>query len=286
MPLDEQAEVRLYDEVRQPVVWASTKGRSEAQFDNVRSGLYEIEASAPGFKTVRQELTATSNHEAYRLLIVLPRDVAGAATDIKLGQILAPKPRKEAEKGIAAMNEGKLAQAQKHYEAAYKLAPTNANVNYLLGVLFVREKNIAEAEKRLNRAISLDSRHAGALTELGYVLLQKGDVAGASAVLEPAVSLEPKSWRAHQLLAEAYFRQQQFEKARQQAELAIRGSKGTASEARLLVAQALAKLGRRQEAVDTLEAFLRDQPYSEAAPRARELIAMIRSSPPSNTAQP
>jgi hypothetical protein len=49
-------------------------------------------------------------------------------------------------------------------------------------------------------------------------------MAGAIAVLEPAVLLELRSWRGHELLGEGYFRQQQFEKARQQAEVAIRDS--------------------------------------------------------------
>lgn len=277
MPLDVQAVVKLRDEARQSVVWGNTKARSEAQFDDVPAGQYELQVTARGFKTVEQELTLTSSHEAYHVTVALPGDVPGAVEDIKLGQVLAPKPRKEAEKGVAAMNAGKLQEAQKHFDAAYKLAPTNADVNYLLGVLAVRQRNFDQAEKWLNRAISFDPRHAGALTELGNVLLHRGDTAGAVAVLEPAISLEPRRWRARQLLGEAYFRRGQIEKARQQAELAVRGSKGMAVDAWLLEAQALAKLGRRQEAVESLEALLREQPQSEAAPRARELIAMLRN---------
>jgi tetratricopeptide (TPR) repeat protein len=275
--LDVQAIVRLYDEARQTVSWGSTGSRSEAQFDIVPAGQFELEVSARGFKTVQQELTATSSHEAYRVTVALPRDVSGAVEDIHLGQVLAPKPRKEAEKGIAAMNQGKLQEAQKHFDAAYKLAPTNADVNYLLGILSVRQNNFDQAEKWLNRAISFDPRHAGALTEMGHVLLHNADVAAAVAVLEPAVLLAPKRWRAHELLAEAYFREGQFEKARQQAELAVHGSRGAAVEAWLLDAQSLAKLGRPREAVESLEALLREQPQSEAAQRARELIAMLQN---------
>jgi Flp pilus assembly protein TadD len=284
MPLDVEAIVRLYDEARQTVSWGNTKARSEAQFDDVPAGQYEVEVSARGFKTTQQELTATSSHEAYHVTVALPVDVSGAAEDIQLGQVLAPKPRKEAEKGIAAMNAGKLQEAQKHFEAAYKLAPTNADVNYLLGVLAARQKNFDQAEKWLNRAISFDPRHAGALTELGNVLLHRGDIAGAVAVLEPAISLEPKRWRARQLLGEAYFREGQFEKALQQAEMAVRGSKGIAVDAWLLEAQALAKRGKRKEAVETLESLLREQPQSEAAPRARELIAMLENGAATNPA--
>ena len=146
MPLDKQAIVKLYDESTQSTTWGNTEGRTEAQFDNVKAGQYEIEASAPGFKTTRQELTATSSHEAYRVLIALPRDESGAVTDIRPGQLLAPKARKEVDKGMAALKQGNLEEAQKRFEAAYKLAPTNADVNYLLGVLFAQRKDPAQAQ--------------------------------------------------------------------------------------------------------------------------------------------
>jgi tetratricopeptide (TPR) repeat protein len=150
-------------------------------------------------------------------------------------------------------------------------------VNYLLGVLCVRRKDTAQAQVYLNRAISLDSRHVGALTELGQLLLQQRDFAGAAAVLEPAVSLDPKQWRGHWLLADVYLRQRQFEKARQQAALAIQESKGGATEARLVLGEALAGLGRKEEAIQSLELFLRGEPHSPAAPGVRELIAKLQS---------
>jgi Flp pilus assembly protein TadD len=276
-PLDKQAIVKLFDEATQSVTWGSTQGRTEAQFDNVKAGQYQIEVSAPGFKTTQQELTATSSHEAYRILVALPLDVSGAVTDIKPGQVLAPRARKEVEKGMAALKQGDLAEAQKHLEEAYKLAPANADVNYLLGVLCVRRKDTAQAQAYLNRAISLDSRHIGALTELGQLLLQQRDFAGAAAVLEPAVLLDPKQWRGHWLLADTYLRQQEFEKARLQAALAIKESKGGAVEARLVLGEALAGLGRKEEAIQALELFLHDEPRSPAAPGVRELIAKLQS---------
>src|SRR5271170_3766899 len=277
MPLDKQAIVKLFDEATQSVTWGSTQGRNEAQFDNVKAGQYQIEVSAPGFKTTQQELTASSSHEAYRVLVALPLDVSGAVTDIKPGQLLAPKARREVEKGMAALKQGDLAEAQKHLEESYKLAPGNADVNYLLGVLCVRRKDTAQAQVNLNRAISLDSRHVGALTELGQLLLQQKDFAGAAAVLEPAVSLDPKQWRGHWLLSDAYLKQQKFENARQQAALAIQESKGGAVEARLVLGEALAGLGRKQEAIQSLELFLHGEPHSPVAPGVRELIAKLQS---------
>jgi len=179
-PLDKQATVKLRDEASQRVAWGSTNGRAEAEFANLAAGEYEIEASAPGFDVVRQEFRAESNHEAYRVLISLPRDIPGAVSEVRPGQILAPKARKEVEKGIAAVKQGKLTDAEKQLEAAYKLAPTNADVNYLLGVVFERQTKLADAETYLKRAVSLDPRRADALTELERVRRERGDVPGAT----------------------------------------------------------------------------------------------------------
>lgn len=279
MPIDKQAIVKLFDNATQSVTWGSTQGRTEAQFDNVKAGEYEIEVSAPGFKTTRQELTASSSHEAYRVLVTLSLETPGADTGTKPEQVLAPKARKEVDKGMAALKQGNLQEAEKHLDEAYQLAPGNAGVNYLLGVLFVQERNLVKAQTYLNRAISLDSRHVGALTELGHVLLLQQDFDGAAAVLEPSVSLDAKQWRSHWLLADAYLGERQFEKASQQATLAIQESKGTAIEARFTLGQALAGLGRNAEAIQSLEAFLRGNPRNQAAERAKALIAKLESSP-------
>ncbi|HUJ32692.1 MAG TPA: tetratricopeptide repeat protein [Candidatus Acidoferrum sp.] len=286
MPLDKQAIVKLFDESTQLVTWGSTEGRTEAQFDNVKAGQYEIEASAPGFKTTRQELTATSSHEAYRVLIALPRDVSGTVTDTKAGQILAPKARRDVDKGIAALERGNAAEAQKYLKEAYKLAPGNADVNYLLGLVFVERKDAGQAKSYLDRTLSLDPRHVGALTALGQLLLQQGDLAGATAVLEPAVAIAPKHWRAQWLLADAYLKRREFEKARAHAELAVQESKGGAVEARLILGEALVGLGRSQDAIGPLEAFVQQDPNNPAASGVRDLIARLRRSPPDPAGSP
>ena len=48
--------------------------------------------------------------------------------------------------------------------------------------------------------------------------------------------------------------------------MAIQQSKGAAVEARLVLGEALAGLGRTEEAIQSLEAFLQEDPKSQAAP--------------------
>ena len=272
-PFRELAIVKLSDGASQTVLWGSTALSSEAKFNNVVAGQYTVEVSADGFQTQQEGLTVTGVSQPYRIAITLRRGI----TAMRLDQILAPRARKETEKGIAALKQGNAAQAQKHFETAYKLAPGNADVNYLMGIALEKEKDPTTAEDYLGRAISFNPQHTGARIELGNLRLQRGAVDAAITVLEPAVLASPKSWPAHESLAMAYFRAQDFEKAREQTELAIRESKRAAVEPQLLLAEVLIKLDRRPEALRIVQSLVNQRPYLGSLPGVREVLEDIQA---------
>jgi len=118
--------------------------------------------------------------EIYRLTVKLKPDLSSTEAAVaQPGQILAPNERKETERGIAALKSGNPKESEKRLEKAYKLAPRNADVSYLLGILYAQEKDTVQARTYLTRAVSTDSRHVRALTMLGQLRLEQGDAAGA-----------------------------------------------------------------------------------------------------------
>ena len=98
---------------------------------------------------------------------------------------------------------------------------------------------------------------------------------GARKVLEQAVAADGEYWMAHYLLAESYLRLNEFEKAREQAQAAVERGKGNGGVAQIPLGEALASLGRDPEAIQTLNAFLREMPESPSAPGIRELVATL-----------
>jgi len=114
------------------------------------------------------------------------------------------------------------------------------------------------------------------LTLLGRLRILREDYKESSEVLEQALAAEPENWTAHNLLADAYLRLQEFEKSRQQAQLAIETAKGAGNAARIPLAEALASLGRKPEALEALAAFLQNAPQSSIAPQVRDLMAEIK----------
>ena len=89
---------------------------------------------------------------------------------------------------------------------------------------------------------------------------------------------------AHYLLAESYLRLNEFEKAREQAQAAVERGKGNGGVAQVPLGEALASLGRDPEAIQTLNAFLREMPESPSAPGIRELVATLERREASQTA--
>lgn len=278
-PLTEQALVKLYGGETNTNTWATTQKRSQANFDSVAQGDYEIEVSAANFDTATQSVTVAGGHGMFEVLVKLKSGSADDSKTAKPGQLLAPRALKEAEKGLAGLKSGNLNEAQKHLDAAYKLAPTDADVAYLLGVLYQQKKDAVQAEAYFVKAASFNPHNVRALTSLGQLLLAKGDANGAAVPLEQAVSVDAAAWQAHWELAEVYLHQQKFEQARTQAQLAIRTGKGAANDAQLMLGEALAHLGKTPEAIQALQTYLQANANDPSAPAVRDYIAQLQSPP-------
>jgi tetratricopeptide (TPR) repeat protein len=277
--LSEQALVKLYSGINNTNTWATTQKRSEAEFDSIAPGDYEVEASAAGFQASTQTISVISSHEVFTVLVRLRLDTSGDSTAAKPGQILAPKAQKEAEKGLAGLKSGKLNDAQKHLEAAYKLAPTNADVNFLLGYLYLQKNDTPDAKTYFEKAASLNPQHIRALTALGQLLMDQHDYKGASVPLEKAASLDSGNWRVHWLLASAYLHLHEYEKCRQQAGSAVESGKGAASAAELVLGDADSNLGKRAEAIQAFQRYLQSNPSGASADAARDAIALLQRPP-------
>lgn len=278
-PIGEQALVKLYSDTNNTNTWGTTQKRSEAEFDNVPPGDYEIEASAAGFQSGTQTLTVMSAHEVFTVLVRLKLDASGSTPMIKPGQLLAPKAQKETEKGLSALKAGNLNDAQKHLDNAFKIAPTNADVAFLLGYLYLQKKDKDQARAYFEKAVSFNPQHARALTSLGELYIDDGNYQAATDPLEKAVSADPGHWQAHWMLASAYLHQHELEKSVEQAKLAIQTGKGAANNAELVLGDALAGLGKSKEAIDAFQTFLEANPKSEVDGAVRDAIAKLQAPP-------
>lgn len=271
--LDRQSVVKATNQSTSTVNWQTTDDRSEAIFD-LPFGKYEIEVSAVGYLSEQKELQVAGAYQTIPIEVILRRDPAAA--DLNIADAAMPgKARKETKHGVSALKSGNFKDAKKKLDAAYKLAPSNPDLNYLLGYLSYQQKDLGQARSYLGTAANLNPRHTQALTLLGRVELMQEDYPAATAALERAVDADSEYWVAHNLLASAYLNQKKYEGARQQAELAIAKGKGDANTANLALGQALVNLGKKEEGIKALKAFVQDSPKNPTVPQVRDLIASL-----------
>jgi tetratricopeptide (TPR) repeat protein len=255
------------------------EGDDDGVFINLAFGNYEIEASAVGYLSARQQVQSVSTIHPEPVDIVLQRDPFAINLSVETG-IVSPKARKEANHAISLLKEGELAEAQKHLETAYKLTPSNSDINYLLGYLYYQRKDYAQAGTYLAAAASLSPHNAQALTLLGRARLEQENYPAARSALEQAVLANDDNWLPHDLLADAYLGQKDYGRARDEAQIAItkgqKDGKTIATPAEIVLGQALVGLGHQQEAIQEFEVFLKDSPQSVLVYYVRNLIADLK----------
>ncbi len=239
-PFDMSADVELSSGSEGTASHQLTRDAGQAEFDNVSAGTYYVVVTALGYKPAHDSVEVTGFGGSSSVWIRLEAESGIAPTSNGPGgHVLAPKAQKVAAKGPEDLRAGKLQEAQKQFEAAYKLAPGDPDVNYLLGYTLLQEKDLDGAQTYLQRATSIEPHHISALVALGQLRLQQGNIPGATSTLEQAVSLDAENWMAYWSLASAYLRDQQYEKARLDADAAIKFGKGAANGAEIVVGESL-----------------------------------------------
>jgi Flp pilus assembly protein TadD len=277
VPLDRQATVKLHDIKRDTQTWDTTAKDSEMLFCNIDFGDYEIDASAVGYLPEHKPLHLTGTVEEREVQLVMHKDPTAVELSAPDDAIPAGA-RKEAKRAVAALRSAHLKEAQKELAKAYKLAPSNPQINFLYGYLYMQLKDSDKAETYLGQAATLDPRKVQAVTLLGRVQLERKEYEVAQKTLEQAVKADSGYWMAHYLLGDAYLKQKDYEKAREQAQLAIEDGKSSGGNvAQLVLGQALANLGRDQEGIKALKIFVDSNVSNTAIPQVKALITQLEN---------
>ena len=272
--LDRQSLVKLTSKELLSVNWQTTNELSEVIFGEIPTGHYDIEVSAVGYLPAHKEVQVISSWAPVKLEVNLQKDPAAA--NLNLEEAALPKSaRKNAKHGVEALKSGKWNEANKNLEAAYKLAPENPDLNFLLGYVSYEKKDYGRASEYLGTATNLSPHNVQALTLLGRVGLQQADYGRAVSNLERAVIADSDYWVAHDLLAASYLKERQFDKARDQAQIAIEKGKDNATASKLVLGQALVNLGQKEQGIQTLKDFVQTSPKNPSVPQVKALIAKL-----------
>lgn len=214
------------------------------QFQGLLEGVYIVEVKAPGYRSVLEDAEINVGHRNVSFGVMMVPDGPLA----KNGHAGGPPPKalKEMEKGLAAMQVDKLNDAEQHLKKAQQLAPKSPDVNYLVGVLYMRRGKSAEARDYLQKAVDAAPNHTAAVLALGEAEMKQRDYAKATETLERGLQLQPTAWRAHYLAGVASYQMRDYEKALEQAKAALASGQDKTNGSLLLVGQAQAALHQRK----------------------------------------
>jgi len=277
-PMRLQARVTIHSPSMLTNVTTNTTDAAQALFTGLNAGEYVIEVSAPGYRTAEVQAIIDENGQVENVeVMMLPELWLAEKAGVPGPPMLAPKALKETEKGLQALQAGKLEEAETHLKRALQLAPGFPDVNYLMGVLWIEKHDAAQARGYLQKTVQLAPKHAPALMALGEAEYMQKDYAHALESLEQSIEIKPTSWRAHWLAGVASYQLGDYKKSREHARDALLVGKEKAVSARLLLGEAQVALGEREAALATLEQFLHEQPNAPQAATAKELIAWLKS---------
>jgi Tfp pilus assembly protein PilF len=285
--LDRPAVVRLSQESSKFSAAQPTSKSSAVTFDELAPGKYALEVSAIGYLTGRKDVDVPSGFKPVQLQMVLQPDpdaIEFSAADPSL----SPKAGKETDRGVTDLKAGNLKDAQKHLESALNQAPTSAHANFLVGYVYFQQNNFDQAQTYLTKATSFDPKDVQALNLLGRLYLARKNYVAAKTTGEQAVAADPENATAHGILADAYLNQTDYKNALAQADLALEKGKSHASNAQIVRGEALAYLGRDEEAIETLKTYLSSAPDTAAGPTVKQWIEILEKRHTSSTsaAQP
>jgi tetratricopeptide (TPR) repeat protein len=277
-PLDMGAIVKLDSYAGSVHATTSTRDAGTAVFPDIRPGDYNVEVSAPGYKTTTEMVEVLGGGSSYTVYIYIqPESAAGTPNLPGNPSLMTPRLQAEIDKAVDKMRRQQYDAARLHLEKAAKMAPGNPDIQYLLGFLESKQDHFEAARAKFQAAISLNPAHEKSYVMLGELQLRTGHAADAAQTLEKAYQLNGADWRMHLLLAEAYALQKQYDKAEPHAARAAALGKNNGAPARLLLGRILAAQSKTQEASRAFQTVLHDFPNDVSAQEARtELAALER----------
>jgi predicted Zn-dependent protease len=247
----------------------TTKGR--VVFILNALGDYTITADAIGYRSAQKEISVPVAVEAEEE-IVLQRDSSSDAIGTSARPVLAPKAKEAFDKGLQALNDNKLEEAEKNLDEAVRLAPNHPDILYLQGVLFLRQKHWEKARDVLEKTTQIDPKNAHAFSALGMAFLDENKYDLAIAPLQQSLQLDPVSWETHWTLARAMYHQEQYDGALNEAQQAFTQSHGAEPAIELLIAQSQTAVGNFEDSAATLRDFLKNHPNDKGAATARRWL--------------
>ena len=273
-PLSSPATVKLF----RGVVPSGQRdaSRGVAEFVVIGLGDFTVVVTAPGYAEAQKDVSVDITGRVRVDVYLRPDSGKQALATVPGKPLLTPKAKEALDKGLRALKEDKLAEADKFLGEVMRLAPGNPEVLYAQGILSLKRSDWRRAQSVLEKATQIDPSSAPAFAALGLALCDQGNYDAAIAPLSKSLQLDPAgAWETRWALAKSYYQREQYPEALNMSQEAFARSNGKAPAVVLLVAQSLTAVGRYEDAGQVLREFLRDHAGTQETATARRWLEQL-----------
>ena len=236
-------------------------------------GDFTIAVEAAGYKPAQKEVSLSVPIKTEVDINLQPDLPSNVSVGVPKQPLLSPKAQEALAKGLQALADNKLDEAQKYASQAMKLAPGHPEVLYVQGMVYMQSREWAQAQSVLEKSVQLDPNQARVLAALGMALCNQKNYEAAIPLLEKSLKLQPTaSWETEWALAKSYYFQEQYEKALAMVQQARSEPHASPALVELLLAQCLTAAGRYEDAAQVLREFLKKNTDGPDAATARRWL--------------
>ncbi len=280
--------VFLEDLTRARIGQAITSGDGRYRFNRIVAGTYYIVAkpNSSEYRTAvrRVELiettrggTSTSSERVDITLEASPRRLESIGGVVFVQDVPAAATTKF-ERALDLLAKKKTGQAIKELDDALGIFPNYFMAAQQLGLTYLETEDYQKAIPPLVKAIEINAKAAPAYLALGICSLNLGRADLALDALQRARSLDDKSFRVHFYLGLTLLELNRLNESETALKLSYQlGGPHKAASAHLYLASVYTKRGQNRQAIDALEAYLRDSPKAANADRVKEAIANLKT---------
>lgn len=246
-------------------------------FGGLRPGNYEVVIKADGYQVGtwpvevgRSSLVGLTFSLTPSTSVPASRKASTKGSDtVSVRQLRIPaKARKEFEKAEKSEAHGKTDDAIKHWKKSIKIYPKYAESYMHLSRIYADRGDFASANAAAERAVAIDGTSAASYSSLGYVCLKEKNLPKAKEAFEHAVRLPGSGWFSQFWLGRILLGQKN-PKAAYPHLLRAAQVHPEMPDVYVFLYDDLLMLGRRQEALAQLDAFLKRFPNDPLAGKVR-----------------
>jgi tetratricopeptide (TPR) repeat protein len=250
-------------------------------FNDLNSGMYEIDVSETGYEPINQQVSVEDS--VFGLQVWLHK--ASASRGESAGPVVSVRdlsiPQKAHElmqKGLMLLYKnadyrGSIAQFQR----AIKEYPSYYEAYAQIGVAYMELGDVASSEEALRKSIDVSQqRYADAYFILANLYVNAKRFADAEPVARKGTQLDDTSWKGHFDLASALYGLDRDDEAETEA-LAAAQLQPEEAATYLLLANIHIRLNKYSAVLEDLNAYLKLDPNGANAEQARHLRGQIQT---------